>query len=401
LAKTSNAVALGLALSAWLARAARADEYEPRGLPILGGNSDIGMVLGAAGQLVKTAKDCAPYCWKLQVQALASFRAGKGDFEVPLQNHFIKHEMRSVLRNTDVDFRIRFEQQGNIGYFGIGNASASLEDAGKRYHQYKRVYPGAYVGSRYHFLDVWSVFGGLEFRHNLVHVYEGSRLEADVMAAQAGVGPRIAGIGWHPSTVGTLGVRLETTQIDVDPVRGFECDTSVRFAPDPLNDEFGYTGLNVTLRTYVPLYEPRVVLALRLVGDTLLGDPPVYELARYGGFDGGLGPGGSDAIRGVPNGRYHARWKLFGNAELRFVITRFTVLKQKLVFGTTLFFDAGRVWSELPGNPSLDHGHHPLKYGFGSGATVKWGRHFLLRLEGAWSPDASPVGIYFNIGHSF
>ena len=103
----------------------------------------------------------------------------------------------------------------------------------------------------------------------------------------------------------------------------------------------------------------------------------------------------------MPNGRYHGRWKLFGNSELRLSIADFTVFKQKMVFGTTTFFDAGRVWSKLPGDPLLDKRGQALKFGLGGGATLKWGRHFIMRVEAAWSPDASPIGVYLNIGNAF
>jgi hypothetical protein len=37
----------------------------------------------------------------------------------------------------------------------------------------------------------------------------------------------------------------------------------------------------------------------------------------------------------------------------------------------------------------------------GGGLRIKWGEAFLVRADVAWSPDADPIGLYFNVNHVF
>jgi hemolysin activation/secretion protein len=136
-----------------------------------------------------------------------------------------------------------------------------------------------------------------------------------------------------------------------------------------------------------------------VVGDTLLGSPPFYELAR---FDETPAIGGVNAIRGVPAQRYYGKVKLFQNLEARSEIRSFQVKKKTLIVGLAAFLDAGRVWTELShANPALDGTGLGLKYGFGGGLRVQEGQTFVVRLDLAWSPDARPLGAYFAAGEIF
>ncbi len=162
---------------------------------------------------------------------------------------------------------------------------------------------------------------------------------------------------------------------------------------------YGYQRLTGVVRFYRTPIERWLTIQWRVVGDTLLGTPPVYELAR---FDDTPAIGGLRAVRGVPAQRYHGKVKLFGNVELVSELVPFTIGKKKLVLGAAAFFDAGRSFTEIDRRqPDLDGTGVGLKYGAGGGLRLQEGRTFLLRLDVAWSPDASPVGAYFAAGEIF
>ena len=65
------------------------------------------------------------------------------------------------------------------------------------------------------------------------------------------------------------------------------------------------------------------------------------------------------------------------------------------------FFDGGRVWADLRSAPELDGTGLGLKYGVGGGLRLQKGTTFVLRFDLAWSPDARPLGGYFLAGHLF
>ncbi len=118
-------------------------------------------------------------------------------------------------------------------------------------------------------------------------------------------------------------------------------------------------------------------------------------------------PGGSAAIRGVPEGRYSGLVKAFGNAELRALLVHFHVFGQRFRWGGNLLFDAGRLWANYTFSSPLDGSGLGLKWGAGVGFYLVWGQAAVFRIEVAYSPDAAsenpnlPLGIYVEDGVMF
>jgi hypothetical protein len=177
-------------------------------------------------------------------------------------------------------------------------------------------------------------------------------------------------------------------------------ELSARFTPDP-HSEISYGGTTLALRFYQSIYRDRLVFAVRILGDVLFGTPPLYELARHGGLFPMPAPGGGSGVRGVPIHRYHGKVKLLSNWELRGRILPFTWLGQRFNIGAVAFIDAGRVWTNLSSPTRFDGTDLGLKLGAGGGLRIQWGEALLLRTDVAWSPDADPVGFYFNVNHVF
>ena len=173
----------------------------------------------------------------------------------------------------------------------------------------------------------------------------------------------------------------------------------VRYSPGLDGGAHRYGQLNLTVRHWRTIrgWRPWTVGA-RLVGDALVGSPPIYELTR---IDDSSVVGGGTGIRGVPAQRYYGKIKLFANVEAHTELWRFWIGTKPFVLSPVLFVDGGRVWTDHGFHPELDGTGLGLKYGLGGGVRLQQGTTFVVRGNVAWSPDAEPVGVYFNAGQLF
>ena len=145
-----------------------------------------------------------------------------------------------------------------------------------------------------------------------------------------------------------------------------------------------------------------------MIADFEFGRAPFYDLQQGGVFEPQHLLGGETGIRGVPQGRYGGDMKVVSNIEIRVPLPRFRLLGQRFRFGTTAFFDAGRVWATVAAPSTAQDGTTlGLKYGVGGGGFLQWGEAAIFRLEAAYSPDAEsenpgfPLGIYVSDGLMF
>ena len=183
-------------------------------------------------------------------------------------------------------------------------------------------------------------------------------------------------------------------QAAIEYVQGIPTDASVVYGESQL---------------YLCAYQPLgpFVLAGRLVADFQFGHVPFYDLSMSGPYGQSEAIGGGAAVRGVPVGRYGGEIKIYGNAELRSMFLKFTLLHQKVTLGGDLLFDTGRSWLDYSFKSSLDGNGVGLKYGAGGGLYVLWGQAALFRVDVAYSPDAAaenpgfPVGVYVMDGTMF
>jgi hypothetical protein len=148
--------------------------------------------------------------------------------------------------------------------------------------------------------------------------------------------------------------------------------------------------------------------ASRFVGSFMFGDVPFYDLQQGGVFEPQYMIGGVNGVRGVPQGRYAGHVKVVSNTEVRITpLNPFTLFSQPLLFGSTLFVDAGRTFADYRPDPAVDGHTLAPKFGVGGGLFVFWGSSALFRIEVAYSPDAVsqnpnlPVGIYVADGLMF
>jgi hypothetical protein len=390
-------------------------EHEWVVFPALGYDSDTGLGLGAMTAVARFGPGGHPYRWRLQAQAAVSLKWGGGlPVRVPTHDHYLRLEVPGLAAGR---LRLRaeamYQQQINMGYYGMGNGSLEARPwegldpggpgeehrAARRHNQYWRAYPSLRS-------DLWvrlpadlRAFFGLALRWNWLRVYPGSRLEAD-LAGDSGEAVRelLVGVQRHGVLEGTAGLMYDTRDDEHSPTRGMLHDLSVRGGPT-LELPGGYGGLHLGLRFYLPVYPEYLVVAVRALGDLLVGRPPFYELSAHGGLFPGSGPGGGGSVRGVPLMRYHGKVKVLGNLELRSKFWWFRLLRKDSNLGVVAFFDAGRVWTELRPRVELDGRGAGVKYGVGGGLRLQMGATVVVRVDVGWSPDG--LGIYFTLDHVF
>jgi hypothetical protein len=388
------------------ARAARAQSgRELNVFPIAGGDSDVGIGVGAVGDWAALEPRKNPaFRWRLEGAAFVTFKTREGpELIMPFQDVYLQLLVPRFgpRERLGLDARLSFTDEHTLKYTGIGNASPPFPpDAQRAIAEHERLHPTASVEVRGHLVGHVYLLAGTAYTENRLTVPPDT-----ILAQQQANGPpevRALLGDFAPHGVELLTAEAQYDSRD-DPIvtgDGQFHTLRVRVSP-PLGPHlpYSYQRGTLTLRGYRTPIERWLTISARLVGDVLLGDPPFYELAR---FDETPALGGSKAVRGVPAQRYYGKVKVFGNLEAKSEILPFKIRNKDYVLGVAASVDSGRTWTELGrSNPALDGTGLGLKVGLGGGLRLQQGRTMLLRFDVAWSPDADPVGAYFSAGQIF
>ena len=199
------------------------------------------------------------------------------------------------------------------------------------------------------------------------------------------------------------GVMLDTRDNAPSPRRGIWAETSVRGATPLWGSTWTWAGVNATLRSYVPILDgeapARLTLATRVVGDLVVGDPPLQELVRPGGFVDYLSFGGSEMGRGVRVQRYVGKVKAYVQNELRWRFVQWEMFHQPWAVSANAFVDAGVIGTDL-GDPHAFAGTPPV--GFGGALLLHWNENFILRVDiGTSAVEQYPTSVYIQLGQTF
>jgi hypothetical protein len=375
------------------------DRYEPGLLPALAQDADVGFKFGVFAQLARFQGDQKPYAWRAQVLAAASVRDGATGTELPYREAYLRLDKpHALVEPLRIAIHLGYLRTTNLGYFGLGNASSaealwrglpSDSDEyvrARHFYQYDGVAPVARLCARYRLTPGWQAMAELNLQWVTVNVYPGSLLEQD-LAAPSGPGFPL-GKGLQPRV--TAGMVYDTRDHETAPSQGAYHDASVRCG-GAVSAGDTYCAVNLTLRGYRAIAGQYLSLAGRLLGDFALGDPPLVELTRYGGIEGGTGPGGGRGIRGVPQGRLAGKGKLIGNLEVRSFFLPFAIGSQRFSLGAVAFADAGRVWAEGWSDSPRD-GSFRVHWGAGGGPRLRWGDSLLIRADVAYAPLGAALG---------
>ena len=374
-------------------------------VPVAGGTTDIGIGGGYFAGLTRVRKGFDPYLWDLQSAAFITFATRDGRVIVPYQDIYVQATIPRLFDHPlKLEIRPEYSDESTLNYDGIGNASSAVVPPGapSTYFLYGRIHPYALVDVRWRIVDHVAGYLGTSYEQDWLQVASDSRLAADLRGGSPEVKRLLGSPAPHGVAKFAWGVQWDNRDNDVSSHRGMYHTVDLALSPgavSPLPYRFGQvTGV---LRGFIPVWEPRITLALRIAADVIFGDPPFYELSRFRDTYDTYAIGGLNGVRGVPAQRYYGKVKLLGNAELRTEVVSFHALGHPVVLGVVAFFDGGRVWADTTPQPALDGHGLGLKYGVGGGLRLQSGSAFVLRADVAYSPDASPVGGYVAAGQMF
>lgn len=370
-------------------------------VPLVGGDTDVGVGIGLLSTVASVAPGYEPYLWAVETAGFISAKRDDGQFINPYQDYAVQltmpHLMGGRLR---IEIRPSYTKETTQRFYGLGNASPAPSDDVAARDFYGRTHPTLWARARYRVWNRFHVGVGTSYTQNWLVIGAPSTLAQQMVSGD----PAIRQILTVEPRHGVLlleGILLyDTRDSELVPERGQMHQVRLRISPAMAGDAmpYSYQQLNLSARFYVPLISNRLVLAARAVGDMQFGHPPFYELARY---DDTFALGGQNGVRGVPGQRYYGKIKVFANVELRVQLTKFTWFKKDLSLGIALFYDAGRAWADWASHPELDGRGLGLKYGMGGGLRLQQGKTFVVRGDIAWSPDARPVGGYVGAGQTF
>ena len=378
--------------------------YELAGFPLIGGDSDIGFEFGGVATLSRFADGIAPYRWNMDLLLAASVKSGPSGLELTQQNAQWNIDVPGLAGGqVRINPQVAYNRTINQLFFGIGNASSAQAPPGAsaRYFEFDDRQARVRALTRIVWRAPLDAVVGAIYRFEDPGPYYPSKLAAD--AASGAVR------GVEPLSLVTLagGVLYDTRDNEIFPRSGDYDQVGLRGTIGlPMGAGIRYGEAGAMLATYKPVGGP-FVLALRAVVDLQFGNVPAYDLYTGGPFQTYEMPGGSAAIRGVPEGRYSGLVKVLGNAELRALLVELRILHQRFRLGGNLLFDTGRLWANYTFSSPLDGSGLGLKWGAGAGFYLVWGQAAVFRIEVAYSPDATsenpnlPLGIYVEDGVMF
>ncbi len=373
--------------------------------PIAGGDSDVGIGGGELSSVARLSKEepgQATFIWKIEDAALLTFKLRNNSLIIPFIDIWAKWTVPHF--GPDGRFRIEvrpsYTDERTLGYYGIGNASRYPDNVPIDTLEYRRTHPTLAANLRVKLFDDCFASIGSSFTFSRLAVGANTLLEHDQTSGSPEVRQLLGNFNSHAIGLAEFGVEYDSRDEETVPHHGQYHMLLARLSPAAGSwMPYDYLQIEAIARFYTTPIPRWFSLSFRAVGDTFIGTPPFYELAR---FDDTPAIGGGKAIRGVPAQRYHGKVKLFGNLEARSDVLPFTLRNKPFVLAVALFFDGGRCWTEMfHAHPELDGTGFGLKYGVGGGLRLQEGKAFVVRADVAWSPDARPLGGYFDAGEIF
>jgi hypothetical protein len=400
-----------------------AERVEVGGLPVLGFDSDTGLLLGALANLAAFDGRTYPYAWRLQVTLAAAFKSGPEGLTTPLHDDLIALDVPGLRGDSlRLAAEVSFRRSHDASWYGPGGDSTSATPPGlpaeeaAPYHRYRRTGLAAALNGRWRLREVGEgparqrlegVIGG-EVALDAITVIPGSLLAAQLEEAR-GSGPDaellrdlLRGTGSQLVPKLRLGLLHDSRDHEVAPTRGALLELSTRLAPAPAT--LRHAGFLASATGFLPLGD-RLVLGGRLLGDAIVGHPPFYALSEAGVLTPRFTPGGAFTGRGILLQRFSGKLKLAASGELRGELSRFSVGAARFRLGLVAFVDGGRVWADwhrvMLAGRDADGPWSRLTLGLGSGLRLRWGETLVVRVDVAHSPTERTNGLYVTVGEAW
>jgi len=355
------------------------EKYEPlqldRGhnwlpVPIIGLNTDYGLLIGGGVQLNKYNFREVPQEYMQQITL--SYATRFGNFAAAYEADFY-----SALRGGRLNLLVEVTEQFVSRYFGYGNETTFdkiLENTD--YYKIDQELITVFPTMFYNFNKIVTGSFGISFIQTKTFL-ENDTLLLDFRYEDYGIG-KISPFGIH------LGLELDGRNSQYYPTEGYFMHFNGRLFPEIFSEPEGFYYTGFDLRSYfTPEFSSFATLALRAGGSKVFGKYPFFAGATLGG---------KNNLRGYNDHRFSGDAALFGQAELRLFLTPINlILKSKI--GINLFAETGRVFTEN----DFSEKWHP-SYGIGL-----WVSYLNSTIIGstyvAFSPDRTTF--YLGLGMGF
>lgn len=361
-------------------------------VPDTGGDSDTGIEVGVGITLARFEKGYRPYRYRIDVLLGTSFKVDPG-FRLVQHRYSARLDSPGLLGGKlRLDTRLAYLRQGDISWFGEGNASNGSEvpvaGTSRQRDEYLDESIRLRTLGRYRIGPAVEIAFFPHLRRESPGVFAGTKLDDDIARGRV--------VGGGPSYLATLaaGLVIDTRDEEFIPTRGIFYQLGVA---DTVGSADGvhFGEASATLMHYVP-FGKRVIFASRMFASFKFGTIPFYELQQGGVFDPIYMVGGYRGIRGIRLGRFAGAVKLVSNIELRvFPIDPFKIMGKRMLIGFDAFFDSGRVFKDYAISSPEDGRKVGFKFGAGGGVLFQWDTANVFRVELASSPTHGGAPLFY------
>ncbi len=343
-------------------------------VPMLGYSSDTGLIGGALLQRFNYGEGRSPFLSNLKIDAVIST-------QVDILSEINYQRTRTFGRDIRSEVSLIAERHRQAHYFGIGNQTTfSQELYDDDYFLYeKRIIDFSYRArktiSEYGFGGTFDFYGKIGFSY-----LDALKRSDETLFAQENP------MGNQKNRLNSLGFGLiaEDRDSEFKPTEGYRYEIGIETSGSFTFSEFDFSRLHAELRHYVEII-PEVVIAQKISGVHVLGDPPFWKKALLGDKYG---------LRGYHFDRFLGQSSILHILEARTWL--FSFFDDEIKIGGQLFWDSGRVFSEFDSNGFFNNWHH--SYGAG-GAISLFNPDFIVRGDIGFSKEA--VRIYAGVGYIF
>jgi len=227
------------------------------------------------------------------------------------------------------------------------------------------------------------IAGGLQFQRDVVAAAVESTLVAQL--------PSEIGVTRRGSVL--TGLVFDSRDDMLSPTRGSLHDVTLEAAGPWMGGNRTFARFNASLRTYVPLRAPSLVMAFRFLVDVTWGDVPLVTLGEFGGIVPSEGIGGDTSGRGFFRRRFVGPSKLLTGPEWRWRVVELGVRRRRVQLGLVAFADIGKVLSRRRQFAEDVH------VGVGGGMFLALPPTLVLRVEAAVGTEGPAA--FLTTGHAF
>src|SRR5262245_25469162 len=112
-------------------------------VPLVGGDTDVGVGFGFLASLARVDPAVKPYLWRLESASFFSFKKPAGDgIQAPYQDIFVLATLPQLAGGRlRLELRPSFTRETSLRYYGVGNASPAPQGADASRNVYRRVHP--------------------------------------------------------------------------------------------------------------------------------------------------------------------------------------------------------------------------------------------------------------------